>query len=60
MASAPHLNPEVLLVIKVLDSNNGGLEVVLREEEVINQEDRGRFPLVEVDIALEEDLEATL
>ena len=37
-----------------------GSEAVFGEEEVINREDRDRFLLVEVDMALEEGLEAIL
>ena len=37
-----------------------GSEAVFEEEEVLHREDRDRFPLVEEDMVLEEDLEATL
>ena len=60
VASVLHLNPEVLLLLEVLDSNKVGSEAVFGEEEVINREDRDQFLLVEVDIVLEEDLEAIL
>ena len=54
------LNPEVPLLLEVLDSNEVGSEVVFEEEEVIHREGRIRFPLVEEDMVLEKDLEETL
>ena len=53
-------NPEVLLPLEVLDINKAGLEVVFEEEEVLTRGGRVRFPTVEVDMLLEEDLEVAL
>ena len=60
VASVLHLNPEVLLLLEVLNFNKVGLEVDFGEEEIVNQEDLERFPLVEVDMVLGEDSEAIL
>ena len=48
---------EVPLLSEVLDFSRVDLRVVFEEEEVIHSEGRARFPMVEVDMLLEEDLE---
>ena len=60
VVSAHPLILEVPLLSEVLDSNRAALEGVFEEEEVIHPEGRARFPMVEVDMLLEEDLEVTL
>ena len=60
VVSVLHPNPEVPLLLEVLDSNEVNSEAIFEEEEVLHREDRDRFPLVEEDMVLEEDLEAIL
>ena len=60
VASALQPILEVPLLLEVLDFNRMVLEVVSEEEEVLTRGGRARFPMVEVDMLLEEDLEVAL
>ena len=57
VASVLQLTPEVPLLLEVPDFNKVVLGMVLEEEEVLNPGDQDRFPMVELVMVLEEDLE---